>query len=257
MTYCVGMVLDKGLVLMSDTRTNSGVDNISVFRKMVSWSEPGERIVTILTAGNLATTQAVISQLEERNKTPHERRPSILEAPTMFQVATQVGRLLRDVIEGRQDSGMQSEGPRFTASMIVAGQIRDMEPRLFLIYPEGNFIEASFDTPFFQIGETKYGRPILLRGYDRTMSFENAVKLLMVSFDSTLAANLSVGLPFDLMVIERDRFEPLHQKRILASDPYFTSISASWSEALRQAFHSLPDYSFEDAPAAASGQADT
>ncbi len=252
MTYCVGMMLDKGLVLMSDTRTNSGVDNISVFRKMQSWSVPGERIITILTAGNLATTQAVISQLEERNKAPNERRPSILEAPTMFQVATQVGRLLRDVIEGRQETGMQSEGPRFTASMIVAGQIRDMEPRLFLIYPEGNFIEASFDTPFFQIGETKYGRPILLRGYDRAMSFEDAVKLLMVSFDSTLAANLSVGLPFDLMVMERDLFEPLQHKRILANDPYFTSISSSWSDALRQAFHSLPDYSFGDASVPAS-----
>ena len=164
----------------------------------------------------------------------------------MFQVATQVGRLLRDVIEGRQDGGMQGEGPRFTASMIVAGQIRDMEPRLFLIYPEGNFIEASYDTPFFQIGETKYGRPILLRGYDRRMTFEDAVKLMMVSFDSTLAANLSVGLPFDLQVLERDRFDPLHSKRILASDPYFHKISSGWSEALRQAFHSLPSYSFAE-----------
>ncbi len=246
MTYCVGMVLDKGLVLMSDTRTNSGVDNISVFRKMFSWSEPGERMITIMTAGNLATTQAVISQIEERTKAPGERRPSIMDAPTMFQIATIVGRMLRDVIEGRQESGMKGEGPRFTASMIVAGQIKDMEPRLFMIYPEGNFIEASFDTPFFQIGETKYGRPILLRGYDKAMSFEDAVKLLMVSFDSTLAANLSVGLPFDLMVIERDQFAPLHQKRVLADDPYFKSISSSWSEALRQAFYSLPDYSFEN-----------
>ncbi|MBB3861746.1 putative proteasome-type protease [Novosphingobium hassiacum] len=245
MTYCVGMVLDKGLVLMSDTRTNSGVDNISVFRKMFNWSVPGERQIAIMTAGNLATTQAVISQLEERNKAPSDRRPSILEAPTMFQVATLVGNLLRGVIEGRREGGMQSEGPRFTASIIVAGQIKDMEPRLFMIYPEGNFIEASFDTPFFQIGETKYGRPILLRGYDAKMSFEDAVKLLMVSFDSTLAANLSVGLPFDLMVLERDNYEPLHQRRILASDPYFKAISSSWSEALRQAFHSLPDYSFE------------
>jgi putative proteasome-type protease len=243
------MVLDKGLVMMSDTRTNSGVDNISVFRKMFCWSVPGERIITIMTAGNLATTQAVISQIEERTKAPNERRPSILEAPTMFQVATEVGRLLRDVIGGRQDNGMQSagvqEGPRFTASIIVAGQIRDMEPRLFMVYPEGNFIEASFDTPFFQIGETKYGRPILIRGYDKAMSFEDAVKLLMVSFDSTVAANLSVGLPFDLMVIERDKFEPLHHKRIQAGDAYFQSISSSWSEALRQAFYSLPDYSFE------------
>lgn len=244
MTYCVGMVLDKGLVLMSDTRTNSGVDNISVFRKMFHWSVPGERQIAIMTAGNLATTQAVISQIEERTKAPGDRRPSILEAPTMFQVATLVGNLLRGVIERRLDGGMEGEGPRFTASMIVAGQIRDMEPRLFLVYPEGNFIEASFDTPFFQIGETKYGRPILLRAYDRTMSFEAAVKLVMVSFDSTIAANLSVGLPLDLMVIERDRFEPLHHRRVLASDPYFNAISSSWSEALRQAFQSLPDYAF-------------
>lgn len=248
MTYCVGMVLDRGLVLMSDTRTNSGVDNISVFRKMHSWSVPGERIITILTAGNLATTQAVISQLEERNKTPGERRPSILEADTMFQVATQVGALLRDTIAGRNEAGeVVAQTPMFTASMIVAGQIAGMEPRLFLIYPEGNFIEASGDTPFFQIGETKYGRPIILRAYDPTMSFEDAVKLLMVSFDSTLKANLSVGLPLDLMVIERDNFAPVHERRIAAEDPYFRSISSGWGEALKLAFDSLPDYQFADA----------
>ncbi|MDP3676174.1 MAG: proteasome-type protease [Novosphingobium sp.] len=246
MTYCVGMTLDKGLVMMSDTRTNSGVDNISVFRKMFHWCVPGERIVAIMTAGNLATTQAVISQLEERTKAPGERRPSVLEAPTMFQVATEVGALLNETIRTRQMSDGHGGGPRFTASIIVAGQIKGMEPRLFMIYPEGNFIEASFDTPFFQIGETKYGRPIILRGYDRAMSFEDAVKLMMVSFDSTLAANLSVGLPLDLLVIERDRFEPLEQRRILANDPYFKTISSSWGKALRDAFHSLPAYSFED-----------
>ena len=247
MTYCVGMTLDKGLVMMADTRTNSGVDNISVFRKMFHWCVPGERIIAIMTAGNLATTQAVVSQLEERTKAPNERRPSLLEAPTMFQVATLTGNLLQDVIQTRQSLSGPGGGPRFTASIIVAGQIKGMEPRLFLIYPEGNFIEASFDTPFFQIGETKYGRPIILRGYDRAMSFEDAVKLLMVSFDSTLAANLSVGLPLDMLVIERDRFEPLQQRRILANDPYFKMLSASWGTALRDAFYSLPDYSFDEA----------
>jgi putative proteasome-type protease len=252
MTYCVGMRLDRGLVMMSDTRTNSGVDNISVFRKMFHWSVPGERVIVIMTAGNLATTQAVVSQIEERFKAPEQRHPSVLEAPTMFQVATEVGNLLRTVINGRQGDGPPGGGPRFSASIIVAGQIHGMEPRLFLIYPEGNFIEASFDTPFFQIGETKYGRPIILRGYDRSMSFEDAVKLLMVSFDSTVAANLSVGLPFDLMVLERDRFEPLHERRILASDPYFKEISSRWGEALRTAFHSLPAYSFDEQTEAAS-----
>ena len=245
MTYCVGMVLDRGLVLMSDTRTNSGVDNISVFRKMFHWTVPGDRIITLMTAGNLATTQAVISALEERNKAPEDRQNSLLELPTMFQVAVEAGKLLRETVRETQDeNGMQGKG-RFTASMILAGQIKGMEPRLFMIYPEGNFIEASFDTPFFQIGETKYGRPILIRGYDRRMSFEDAAKLMMVSFDSTLKANLSVGLPLDLLVIERDRFEPLHSRRIEAGDPYFEAISSSWSDALRNAFHSLPDYSFE------------
>jgi putative proteasome-type protease len=238
------MVLDKGLVLMSDTRTNSGVDNISVFRKMFHWTVPGERIVSVMTAGNLATTQAVISQLEERTKAPGERRNTVFEAQTMFEVATEVGRLLHEVIDDRQEAnGARGQG-RFTASMIVAGQIKGMEPRLFLIYPEGNFIEASWDTPFFQIGETKYGRPILIRAYDREMSFEDAVKLLMVSFDSTLKANLSVGLPLDMMVIERDKFEPGHERRITHEDEYFQAISAGWSDALKNAFNALPDFSF-------------
>lgn len=244
MTYCVGMMLDRGLVLMSDTRTNSGVDNISVFRKMFHWSVPGQRLIAMMTAGNLATTQAVISRLEERTKHPRERQNSLMELPTMFQVAVETGKLLRETVRETQNENGASGKGRFTASIILAGQIKGMEPRLFLLYPEGNFIEASFDTPFFQIGETKYGRPIILRGYERTMSFEDAVKLLMVSFDSTLKANLSVGLPLDLLVVERDGFAPLHEKRVESNDPYFEAISSSWSDALRRAFHSLPDYSF-------------
>jgi putative proteasome-type protease len=247
MTYCVGMTLDRGLVLMSDTRTNSGVDNISVFRKMFHWNVPGERIIAVMTAGNLATTQAVISMLEERSKAPADRHNSLLEAPTMFKVATEIGRLLRETVREAQTENDQGQG-RFTASIILAGQIKGMEPRLFMIYPEGNFIEASFDTPFFQIGETKYGRPILIRGYERDMAFEDAVKLLMVSFDSTLKANLSVGLPLDMLVIERDRFEPLHERRIDATDPYFQAISSSWGNALKAAFVSLPDYTFGPEP---------
>jgi putative proteasome-type protease len=238
------MMLDKGLVLMSDTRTNAGVDNVSTFRKMSQWSVPGERIISILTAGNLATTQSVISQLEERTKAPPERHNSLLEAPTMFQVATLVGKLLNDTIQAQKAESGQTSSDMFKASIILAGQIKGMKPRLFNIYAEGNFIEASTDTPFFQIGETKYGRPILVRAYEWDMNFEDAVKLIMVSFDSTLKANLSVGLPLDLLVIEQDRFEPLHSKRITADDPYYRSISSGWSEALKAAFHSLPDYEF-------------
>jgi len=245
MTYCVGMVLDRGLVLMSDTRTNSGVDNISTFRKLFHWSVPGERMIAVMTAGNLATTQAVISQLEERTKAPGERDNALLKGPTMFQVATEIGRLLRGTIETAQAVNGDSGKGRFTATMIVAGQIAGMQPRLFMIYPEGNFIEASWDTPFFQIGETKYGRPILIRGYDRDMSFEDAVKLMMVSFDSTLKANLSVGLPLDLLIIGRDTFAPSHEHRVTAEDAYFDTISSGWGNALKSAFHSLPSYSFE------------
>jgi putative proteasome-type protease len=241
-TYCVGMMLDAGLVLMSDTRTNSGVDNISTFRKLYHWEVPGERIVSVLTSGNLATTQAVISKLEERGKLPEDRHNSVLEAPTMFQIADIVGKTLRETIAERDHDNGQCASGTFSATLIVAGQIKGMEPRLFLIYPEGNFIEASFDTPFFQIGETKYGRPILLRGYDRKMSFGDAIKLMMVSFDSTLKANLSVGMPLDLLVIREGEFTPAHERRVTATDPWYRVISASWSDSLRAALDGLPDY---------------
>lgn len=242
MTYCVGMMLDAGLVLMSDTRTNSGVDNISTFRKLYHWEVFGERIVTLMTSGNLATTQAVVSKIEEQTKLPADRHNTVLEAPTMFQIANNVGKLLRETIAERDhDNGMQGSGT-FSATLILAGQIAGEQPRLYMIYPEGNFIEASFDTPFFQIGETKYGRPILIRGYDRTMGFEDAVKLMMVSFDSTLKANLSVGMPLDLLVIARDEYTPLHERRITSADPWYRVISASWSDSLKAALDGLPDY---------------
>lgn len=238
MTYCVGMQLDAGLIFMSDTRTNAGIDNISTFRKMFSWQVPGERAITLLTAGNLATTQSVVSQLEERGKRPQDRRPSILEAPTMFQIANIVGETLRETIRAGAVSGAEAESP-FSATMILGGQIRGMPPRLFLIYPEGNFIEASSDTPFFQIGETKYGRPILIRAYEPGMSFEEAAKLLMVSFDSTLKANLSVGLPFDLQILPAGGCKVGRETRIEKDDAYFSEISHVWGDALKQAFQSL------------------
>jgi putative proteasome-type protease len=162
--------------------------------------------------------------------------------PTMFQVATMVGELLRDTIRESTPSDSPEASGTFTASLILAGQIAGMEQRLFLIYPEGNFIESSDDTPFFQIGETKYGRPILIRAFDREMNFEEAIKLLMVSFDSTLKANLSVGMPLDLLVLEKDKFEPFHKCRIAEDDAYFRTISSGWSEALKNAFEELPGY---------------
>lgn len=243
MTYCVGLRLDKGLVFMSDTRTNSGVDNISQFKKLFTWSIPGERVIALMTSGNLATTQAVVSLIDERAKAPEERSPSVFEAPSMFEVARHVGELLRDVIQNSSPNGMRADST-FDATIMLGGQIRGGEPRLFLIYPEGNFLEASEDTPFFQIGETKYGRPILLRAFDPAMSFEDAIKLLLVSFDSTVKANLSVGLPLDLMIYEKDSFEIGHTRRIKADDPYYLAISQGWGDALKNAFNALPDFKF-------------
>ncbi|MEM9278898.1 MAG: proteasome-type protease [Pseudomonadota bacterium] len=243
MTYCVGLRLNKGLVFMSDTRTNAGVDNISVFRKMFTWSQPGDRVVTLLTAGNLATTQSVISILDERTKAPEERKPSLLEVPSMFRVAQIVGETLRDVVQSNATSGQNADSA-FNATIIVGGQIKGGEQQLFLVYPEGNFLEASADTPFFQIGETKYGKPILVRAYDPDMSFNDAVKLLMVSFDSTIKANLSVGLPLDFQMHEKDAFDVTEERRVERDDPYFNTISSGWGEALKSAFHSLPDYKF-------------
>lgn len=228
---------------MSDTRTNAGVDNVSVFKKMHSWIVPGERAITMMTAGNLATTQAIISTLDERSKAPQDRKPSILEAPSMFQIARLVGETVREEIHGTVLEGQEADSS-FNATLILGGQIKGSPPRLFLIYPEGNFIEASDETPFFQIGETKYGRPILVRAYDPDMSFEDAVKLMLVSFDSTIKANLSVGLPLDLQVYENDAFQMREEQRIPVDDPYFNQISTGWGEALREAFGSLPDFKF-------------
>jgi putative proteasome-type protease len=241
MTYCVGLKIDSGLVFMSDTRTNAGIDSISTFRKMHVWEEPGERVVVLMSAGNLATTQAVVSLLEERTKAVSERVHTLLETPSMYQTARLVGNTVKEVIAASATEGQKAES-YFNASFVLGGQIRGSDPRLFMIYPEGNFIESTEDTPFFQIGETKYGKPIIVRAYDRRMSFAETAKLLMVSFDSTLKSNLSVGLPLDMLFYEKDTFRVRLKKRIGQDDPYYRTVSDGWSNALKEAFKSLPDF---------------
>lgn len=244
MTYCVGLQLDSGIVFMSDTRTNAGVDNFSKTRKMFNWRVPGERLITLMTAGNLATTQALVSLIEERVKASGERDPSILRAPSMFQVARLVGATLKEVIADSAPFGQRSDAA-FQATVIVGGQIQGGAPTMFMVYPEGNFIEVTSETPFFQIGETKYGRPILNRVYDTGMPFEEAVKLLLVSFDSTVRSNLSVGLPFDLLIHQKDAFEPWLERRIEQDDPVYESISNGWGDALVKAFKQLPTFKLD------------
>ncbi|MDH4989624.1 proteasome-type protease [Aquamicrobium lusatiense] len=244
MTYCVGLQIDQGLVFMSDTRTNAGMDSISSFRKMHVWEKPDERVIVLMSAGNLATTQAVVSLLEERSKAVADRHSTVLETPSMYQTARLVGDTVKEVIAGSAPAGQKADA--FHASFILGGQIRGSEPRLFMVYPEGNFIEATDDTPFFQIGETKYGKPILIRAYERQMSFAEAAKLMLVSFDSTLKSNLSVGLPLDLLFYERDSFKIGLKKRIGQDDDYYRTISEGWSSALKNAFQQLPDFPDND-----------
>lgn len=241
MTYCVGLKIDRGLVFMSDTRTNAGIDSISTFRKMHVWEEPGERVIVLMSAGNLATTQSVISILDERTKSVSERSPTLLETPSMYQTAKLVGNTVKEVILHSSPEGEKADS-YFNASFILGGQIKGTEPRLFHIYPEGNFIECSDDTPFFQVGETKYGKPIIVRAYDKAMSLAETVKLLLVSFDSTLKSNLSVGLPLDLLFYEKDTYRVGLKKRIGSDDPYYRTVSDGWSNALKMAFKSLPDF---------------
>lgn len=240
MTYCVGLRNDRGLVFMSDTRTNAGMDSIATFRKMHVWEKPGERVLVLLSAGNLATTQSVVSLLDERCAEPEEAAPSLLAVASMYQAARLVGDTVKEVIACSTPAGQSADS--FGASFILGGQIAGGEPRLFMIYPEGNFIEATEDTPFFQIGETKYGKPILVRAYDSAMGLAETIKLLFVSFDSTLKSNLSVGLPLDLLFYERDSFRIALRRRINGDDPYYRAISAGWSQALKTAFRSLPDF---------------
>ena len=235
MTYCVGLLLNEGMVLLSDTRTNAGLDNISTYRKMFTFEDPGERVIVIMTAGSLSVTQTAIAQLREAIEDP-EASPetSIMLAPTLLKVAEIVGASLAKVRAEVDEKLSAMQGA--SASMIVAGQRKGGAMRLFLIYPEGNFIEATEDTPFLQIGEHKYGKPILDRVVKPSTSLADAQKAVLLSMDSTLRSNLSVGMPLDLAVIDRDACKVTQKRRIEAGDPQFRAMSEAWSNALRDGF---------------------
>ncbi len=235
MTYCVGLLLNDGIVLLSDTRTNAGLDNIAIYRKMFVFEQPGERVVAILTAGSLSVTQTTIARLREAMEGPDPTpESSIMLAPTMLKVAEIVGNMLAVVRRGVDEKLAMAQG--VSASMIVAGQRCGGAMRLFLIYPEGNFIEATEDTPFLQIGEHKYGKPILDRVVKPATSLSDAKKAVLLSMDSTLRSNLSVGMPLDLAVIARDACRVTERRRIEAGDEQFRAMSEAWSRALREGF---------------------
>lgn len=242
MTYCVGIKLDAGLVMLSDTRTNAGVDNISRFNKMFTWEVPGDRVITMMTSGNLSITQGVVNTIE-RTLTQAAIDPdvkTILNCDTMYDVADFVGKALSDM-RAHYTQGRQQDDGLYDAAILLGGQRQGGEHRLYMIYSEGNFIEATADTPFLQIGEHKYGKPILDRVITPQTSVSDAVKVACLSMDSTLRSNLSVGMPLDLAVMKRDTFRLDAHHRIEADDEAFATLSTQWSEALRDSFHTLPN----------------
>jgi putative proteasome-type protease len=239
MTYCVGILLNEGVVFASDSRTNAGVDNIATFCKMTVFERPADRVVVLLSSGNLAGTQAVISQLKQRGESQDVGRVNIWTARTMFDVATVVSDAVR-AVEQRDGEHLATSAAPFNASFIIGGQIKGEPPRLFRTFAEGNFIEAGADTPFFQTGEAKYGKPIIDRVISQATNLSDAMKCVLVSFDSTMRSNLSVGMPIDLVCYERDALRVSIRHRFAPGDAYFTSLSKAWSEGVRSVFRSLP-----------------
>ena len=248
MTYCVGMQLAAGLVILADTRTNAGIDNISVYKKLHMLASDRDRLIVCASAGSLSVTQAMLALLDEGlapndPADPDAPRRHIADAPSLFRVAQLVGEALalarRDIARALDGSGINAD-----ASLLVGGRIGNEPLRLYLVYSEGNFIECQPDSPFAQIGELKYGKPILDRALHYDAPLDEAVKVGLISFDSTIRSNLSVGLPLDLIVIPADQALPVTRRRIAADDPYFRQLSADWGRLLNEARQQIADPPF-------------
>lgn len=250
MTYCVGIKLAGGLVMASDSRTNAGVDHIATFCKMALFERPGEALITLLSAGNLATTQSTLSALRQRLQ--EEKGPHLLNRKSLYDVAILVGAALREIIQRDSAHQRRHDDIDFGSSFLLGGQVRGEEPRLFHIYPQGNFIEATVDTPFFQIGESKYGKPILDRVIQFDTPLNEAAKCVLISFDSSMRSNVSVGLPIDLLCYHRDSLRAEHRHRITETDEYFQQIRRDWALGLREIFTKIPDPPYWSEPAPGS-----
>ena len=237
MTYCVAIKLNQGMVFLSDTRTNAGVDLINRFRKMTIFEVAGERTIMLMTAGNLSLSQSVVQLLQSQSG--NEANSSLWNASNMFEAARLVGQAIREVHHHDADA-LKEFSVDFNVSFIIGGQIHGEEMRLFQVYAAGNFIEATQENPFFQIGEAKYGKPILDRVITPDISLDDAAKCALVSMDSTVQSNISVGLPLDLLVYERDALRVTKCSRVTNENPYFQMIHREWGKRLRNAFEELP-----------------
>lgn len=241
MTYCVAMRLSEGLVFVSDSRTNAGFDQISTFRKMHTFTAE-DRTLVVLSAGNLATSQSVVSLLEKR--AGREGR-NLFNVSTVFEAAELVGRTVREVIQRDNADGAVSHVD-FSCSLILGGQIRGESCRLFNIYPEGNFIESTPETPYFQIGESKYGKPILDRVLNYQTSLDRAYQCALISFDSTMKSNLSVGMPLDVAIYRKNALTPCYTAHVDEHDPYFANLRVAWHQGIGTLVHSLQPPAFQD-----------
>ena len=239
MTYCVALRLDSGMIFASDSRTNAGVDHIATFCKMRVYEKSDDRVIVILSSGNLSMTQGV-TELLDRHKHAPEGEPTIWNAQSMFDVAALTGDALREM-QKRDGQMLMQSGIEASASLIVGGQIKGEHERLFHIYSQGNFIEASDETPYFQLGEAKYGKPILDRVLTPGTPQKEAAKCVLISFDSTIKSNISVGLPIDLLWYPKDALRVGVQQRIREGDPYFSMLRQRWGGGLRRVFGELPD----------------
>jgi putative proteasome-type protease len=240
MTYCCGILVRDGLVMFADTRTNAGVDNISTFRKLHVFSQPGQRIMAIATSGNLSISQSVVSMLREGWENPETgEMETLMSAGTMFQSAQSVGRAIRKIFAD-EGQALNASDVKFDVSFLLGGQIKGERPRLFLLYSAGNFIECTQDTPYLQIGEHKYGKPVLDRAITYGSDLYDALKIGLVSVDSTMRSNLSVGLPLDVVVARRDECKAELEYRIEPGEPYFHDLRERWSAALRAAHANIP-----------------
>lgn len=243
MTYCLAIALDAGLVFASDSRTHAGVDHVNTYRKTHTFAWEGERVFVLLSAGNLATTQAVVKRMELDIRAEEGLR----SFQFMYEAAEYVGRLSVAVQNASRQEGPAQQGVSFESTFILGGQLPGEAPELYLIYPQGNYISVSPDQPFFQIGETKYGKPILDRIIEPAVSLENAARCALVSLDSTMRSNLSVGPPVDLLIYQKDSFRLDRQLRYKHNSPYFQSVRKHWGEGLKRVFDDLPKFDWEKA----------
>jgi len=240
MTYCCGILVREGLVMIADTRTNAGLDNISTFRKLHTFIEPGERVMALSTSGNLSLSQSVVSLLSEGMENPETGDIETLQnAPTMFQAASRIGNAVRRVHD-IEAAALEANDVKFDVAFLFGGQIKGDRLRLYMIYSAGNFIECTVDTPYLQIGEHKYGKPILDRAAKYGVDIYDALKISLLSMDSTIRSNLGVGLPIDCVVVRRDAVDAELVYRIEPGEPYFHDLSERWSAALRAAHMGIP-----------------